>query len=93
MYNEIENILKDENDLFLILKNLTPKHIHNFNLFFQKYTNEINSAQSIINIISILKDYKYLFEKENKDIYNFTINIINNEINKYVNWQDRYVNE
>ena len=93
MYNEIESILKDENDLFLILKNLTPKQIHNLNLFFKKYTNEVNSAQSIINIIYILRDYKYLFEKGNIDIYNFTINIINNEINKYVNRQDRYANE
>ena len=93
MYNEIESILKDENDLFLILKNLTPKQSHNLNLFFKKYTNEVNSAQSIINIIYILRDYKYLFEKGNIDIYNFTINIINNEINKYVNRQDRYANE
>jgi len=93
MYNEIESILKDENDLFLILKNLTPKQIHNLNLFFKKYVNEVNSAQSIINIIYILRDYKYLFEKGNIDIYNFTINIINNEINKYVNRQDRYANE
>lgn len=85
MHNEIESILRDENDLFLIIKNLTPKQIHFLNLFFQKFTNQVNSAQSIINIIYILRDYKYLFDKDNKDIYKFTINIINNEINKYVN--------
>ena len=85
MHEEIRDILQDEPQLFQTLKNLTPKQIYDLNLFFRKYTNEINSAQSIINIVYILRDYKYLFENENKDIYNFTINIINNEINKYVN--------
>jgi hypothetical protein len=85
MNDEIREILQDETQLFRTLKNLTPKQIYDLNIFFRKYTNEINSAQSIINIVYILRDYKYLFENENKDIYNFTINIINNEINKYVN--------
>ncbi len=85
MSEEIREILQEESQLFRTLKNLTPKQIHHLNLFLRRYTNEINSAQSIINIVYILRDYKYLFENENKDIYNFTINIINNEINKYVN--------
>ena len=38
MHDEIETILKDENDLFLILKNLTPKQIHNLDIFFKKST-------------------------------------------------------
>jgi hypothetical protein len=81
---DIQQILEQDSDLFFNLKNLTPKQIYNLDIYFKKYTTEINSAQFIIHIIYLLKDYKYLFVNDRKDIFHFTTNIINNELNKYV---------
>jgi len=85
MDKEIQNILYSDADLFLNIKNLTPKQIYKLDIYFKKFTNNIESSQLIINIIYLLKDYKYLFTNEQTNIFEFTTNIINNGLNKYVN--------
>ena len=85
MDKEIQNILYSDAELFLNIKNLTPKQIYKLDIYFKKFTNNIESSQFIINIIYLLKDYKYLFTNEQTNIFEFTTNIINNGLNKYVN--------